>query len=620
MNNLHPHSQNSLIKCYNNNSKLASEILKSFGYGSVDIIIDEKIHRFGSKNVYWYVCFDNWIVAGDWSNELSSVSRSISQEASSIISEEDRLLLNKKITESKQRAEDQRKKECEQTSVIAKKLWNDLDIQGKSAYLENKGLDPVSGIKFGNGFLATALIDNDDKVWTIQKIYDNNESKEVNKKMFIKGVKKKGVYSIFNYREYNYCDTIYIAEGLATALSILKAKPECLVVVSYGINSLDMVTKNIITRFPQKDIIIASDNDLCKNKNTGREVSEKVAMQHDLKITFPVFDDNTNGSDFNDLYLKKGLEHLIDQLNHAKRLAPKLKSYPIQEFLGKKLQKTKMIIDPILPQKGLMMIYAKRGVGKTFFASYLSCQVASGKDCFGGKWKVPEPLKVLYIDGEMPAETMQKRFSELSVKNCSTFDKNLSILSQDMQDCANIKSLGTEQGQKDLDHLIIDKDLIIIDNLSTLCSHGKENEASSWIPIQDWALRLRRLGKSIIFIHHAGKNSEQRGTSKKEDVLDTAISLQQKEDFQASNGANFQVHFEKARGFYGEDAQPFELQLVNNGGNEGLEWVVKEIKDLEMAKVLELSSAGMTQRDIASKIGTSPASVNRLLKKSKEVK
>src|SRR5262249_59995012 len=51
------------------------------------------------------------------------------------------------------------------------------------------------------------------------------------------------------------------------------------------------------------------------------------------------------------------------------------------------------------------------------------------------------------------------------------------------------------------------------DNVSTLTSGGKENEAESWLPIQQWVLSLRRRGISVLVIHHAGRNGEQRGRS-----------------------------------------------------------------------------------------------------------
>ena len=124
-----------------------------------------------------------------------------------------------------------------------------------------------------------------------------------------------------------------------------------------------------------------------------------------------------------------------------------------------------------------------------------------------------------------------------------------------------LPDLASEEGQRFYADVIAPADLVIVDNLSTICRALRENEADSWAPVQAWALRLRREGKSVLFIHHAGKNGGQRGTSKKEDILNTVIALRRPPDYDASQGARFEVHYEKARGFYGNDAEPFEAWL-----------------------------------------------------------
>ena len=104
--------------------------------------------------------------------------------------------------------------------------------------------------------------------------------------------------------------------------------------------------------------------------------------------------------------------------------------------------------------------------------------------------------------------------------------------------------------------------MIVIDNISCLFRSGSENEAESWQEAQEWALDLRRRGKSVLFVHHAGKSGNQRGTSKKEDILDAVIILKHPDDYQAEQGARFEVKFDKARHFSGEDARSFQVQLM----------------------------------------------------------
>ena len=124
--------------------------------------------------------------------------------------------------------------------------------------------------------------------------------------------------------------------------------------------------------------------------------------------------------------------------------------------------------------------------------------------------------------------------------------------------------------QQSLEPLLESIDLIVVDNISTLCRTGVENDAESWSPVQAWAIRQRSAGRSVLFIHHAGKTGKQRGTSKREDIMDTVIALERPDDYRESEGARFVVKFKKARHCAGEDAESFEAWLESS--DEGHEW------------------------------------------------
>lgn len=304
-----------------------------------------------------------------------------------------------------------------------------------------------------------------------------------------------------------------------------------------------------------------------------------------------------------------GINNLNDLYN------PKIIALNSKEFLSKQLPLREFIIEPCLPKQGLMMIYAKRGVGKTYFALFLAHKIATGGDLFGGRWKIYKQAKVLYIDGEMPANAMQERLRSLGCDFINNSGgENLSIINRDLQQNGFMPNLASEEGQEALEPFVKDADVIVVDNLSTLVRGGKENEANSWNPIADWALWLRSQGKSVIFIHHAGKDNNQRGTSKKEDILDTVINLKHPSDYNSEEGARFEVHFEKSRGFTGEEAKPFQVQLKLKENQAS--WQVSEIEDLRIKNILQLQKEGLTQRDIASEIGVSLSTVNRLINKN----
>ena len=152
----------------------------------------------------------------------------------------------------------------------------------------------------------------------------------------------------------------------------------------------------------------------------------------------------------------------------------------------------------------------------------------------------------------------------------------------------------------------------MLDNLSSLTAVIRDNDAESWNPIQEWLLRLRRRGVSVLIVHHAGKGGEQRGTSRREDVLDTSISLRRPSDYVPTEGARFEVHFEKARGIHGERAKPFEVRLEIRDGAMLLDH--PRDRGWKPARVKALLDDDMSIRDIADETGLSKSTVHRLKK------
>ena len=117
--------------------------------------------------------------------------------------------------------------------------------------------------------------------------------------------------------------------------------------------------------------------------------------------------------------------------------------------------------------------------------------------------------------------------------------------------------------------------LLVPDNLSSLVRAVKENAGEGWLPVQDWAPDLRRRGISVLFVHHAGKGGAQRGTSRREDLLDSVVTLKHPTDYLASEGLRCIVDYEKSRGFYGEDARSFEVKMWAGPSGEAV-WTVAD--------------------------------------------
>jgi hypothetical protein len=269
-----------------------------------------------------------------------------------------------------------------------------------------------------------------------------------------------------------------------------------------------------------------------------------------------------------------------------------------------------MLLEPWLPAKGLTMVYGRRGVGKTHVALGIAWAAASGSRFL--RWRAPGARRVVIIDGEMPGETLKARLAEIVANawqgNAEEALERISIVAADLQERAI--NLADEADQRELEPLLEGADLIIVDNISTLAAYGRENEAESWDPMQRWALEQRRRGRTVLFVHHAGKGGAQRGTSRKEDVLDTVIALREPADYDQAQGARFEVHYEKARGFHGRDAEPFDASFGSGG------WTVRDVVDAEVERIRAMREEGMTIREIAEEMGEHRSWVERRLRRA----
>lgn len=137
----------------------------------------------------------------------------------------------------------------------------------------------------------------------------------------------------------------------------------------------------------------------------------------------------------------------------------------------------------------------------------------------------------------------------------------------------------------------------------------------SWLSLQSWSLNLRKRNISVMFVHHSNKMGGQRGSNKKEDVMDTVIVLKHPKNYTPSDGLRCEVHYEKARGFYGTHAKPFEIQMMDQGSS--VLWKAGGISDDRSEKVISLHLDKLSQRKIADQLGINIATVNGIIREYK---
>jgi len=291
---------------------------------------------------------------------------------------------------------------------------------------------------------------------------------------------------------------------------------------------------------------------------------------------------------------------------------PSLQAFGINDFLNLQIPPREMLLNPILPERSLAMLYAPRGIGKTLLGLSIGLAVASGGPLL--RWTAPNPRRVLYVDGEMPLASLQERLRAIALGlGRGIPNEGFRILAADGADGGI--NLGSEEGQRLLEPLFDNINLLILDNLSTLCTTGSESASDAWVPMQNWLLKLRRKGIAVLFIHHAGTNGRQRGTSRREDALDTVIALRRPEDYSPEQGARFEIHFEKLRNRADDrGAVAFEVSLASFavGGHDAIRWSSRDLVAPILKRAAALFADAMTVREVAATLRISKSEAGRL--------
>jgi KaiC/GvpD/RAD55 family RecA-like ATPase len=285
----------------------------------------------------------------------------------------------------------------------------------------------------------------------------------------------------------------------------------------------------------------------------------------------------------------------------------------IDQLMLVSFQKRDPLLTPILNRGDIAMAYGPRGSGKTHFLLALTMALAGGGSF--GPWQSTGNHAVLYLDGELQGRSMLERVA-LHAPDSDFDSKKLRIFTPELlADGDALPDLSTTEGQLRVDQAITSDDaIIVIDNLSSWCRSGRENEGESWLSILEWLLSLRRRGHCVILVHHSGKGGDQRGTSRREDHLDLVLKMTLPSDHDPENGCRFNVEFSKARHLQGSDSQSLEFSMTVENGSA--KWSYRTSKDSTFNQVVTLTNDGLSQTEIAKELGLNRSTVNRHCKKA----
>ena len=185
---------------------------------------------------------------------------------------------------------------------------------GQSDYLTNKGLSFNLPLINGDKIIVPLI--------NINAEYTGAHFVELDgKKLLMKGTRKKGAFvaictTLLTPKEVcsklSVSDKIIICEGLATGITLLQIKPDLLIISAIDAGNLIHVAKSICELNPTAKIIIAGDNDIGNDKNTGKEKAIEAAQAVNGFYSIP---DTYYKCDWDDYRQQFGLEKAKQDFN-----------------------------------------------------------------------------------------------------------------------------------------------------------------------------------------------------------------------------------------------------------------------------------------------------------------
>jgi RecA-family ATPase len=260
----------------------------------------------------------------------------------------------------------------------------------------------------------------------------------------------------------------------------------------------------------------------------------------------------------------------------------------LASWLRRPLPPRDFFLGNVLCSTSRWILWGETGVGKTLFALDLAAAVASGKAFLGWEGR-RRGARVMYLDGEMPAETFKERMEFVAQRygpDLRLFGYNRDVLSE-----GDLPPLDTPEGQswlwREID--VIKPDFIVFDAIMCL-TIGLMGEEESWAPMKPLMRKLSRGRIAQLWLHHTGHDTGKAfGTKTREWEMDTVVSLKKGDE----NGDSVALEFKKARLRTLENRHQFEARLIRC---EEAGWV--SLSPLTTNKKTQSSEANALKKEV----------------------
>ena len=448
----------------------------------------------GQKSGFYVVNEVNgnyFAVYGNWKTGYEGRWSSVNSYTMSNAERED---LQRKLQEAKDRANETKKQRHNEMADKVKARFESYAKVSEHEYLTNKKVKSY-GLKQHKDLLVVPVYSITGAIRSLQYINKNGEKRfasesEIKGNLFLVGAEIKDLPNL---------DKIIIAEGYSTSATIYEAT-KIPVACVFSANFCLQFALNL-RKLTGARIIIALDND---ESGVGEKKAQECARAvSNASVRLP-----SEIGDYNDLYLKHGLDKVKSELTESKY---NIKKYAIRNLIEKP-EPQKFLVDSFIPLAKPGILASSGGVGKSLSLIQLAISIAKGGTWWGKRIKENGSSVIFCAEDDLTE--IHHRIELLDPKG-ERFKHNNDVYVFPVPDQKEplilLKEEGiTEQAQEIVEELktIDNLKLVAFDPLQafTTASVSQSNEAG-----QLWgsycAMISANIGCTTLTTHHINKQS-----------------------------------------------------------------------------------------------------------------
>ena len=448
----------------------------------------------GQKSGFYVVNEVNgnyFAVYGNWKTGFEGRWSSVNSYTMSDAERED---LQRKLQEAKDRANETKKQRHNEMADKVKARFESYTKVLEHEYLTNKKVKSY-GLKQHKDLLVVPVYSITGAIRSLQYINKNGEKRfasesEIKGNLFLVGAEIKDLPNL---------DKIIIAEGYSTSATIYEAT-KIPVACVFSANFCLQFALNL-RKLTGARIIIALDND---ESGVGEKKAQECARAvSNASVRLP-----SEIGDYNDLYLKHGLDKVRLELTESKY---NIKKYAIRNLIEKP-EPQKFLVDSFIPLAKPGILASSGGVGKSLSLIQLAISIAKGGTWWGKPIKENGSSVIFCAEDDLTE--IHHRIELLDPKG-ERFKHNNDVYVFPVPDQKEplilLKEEGiTEQAQEIVEELktIDNLKLVAFDPLQafTTASVSQSNEAG-----QLWgsycAMISANIGCTTLTTHHINKQS-----------------------------------------------------------------------------------------------------------------